>query len=72
MGEGKPLKRTQDTAITEAFDNATDEILDDGGGVARDRSLAKMSFSEAALGAGLAVHTSNQLVLSLGRRRKTG
>ena len=44
LGEGAPLKRTQDAAITEAFDNAANEILDASGGAARDKRFGEDEF----------------------------
>lgn len=65
-----PLKRKQDTAITKAFVDATNKILDNGSSAPRDKRLAKMLFSEATLKAKISMRKSKQLVPSIGRRRK--
>ena len=65
-----PLKRKQDTAITKAFVDATNKLLDNGSSAPRDKRLAKMLFSEATLKAKISMRKSKQLVPAIGRRRK--
>ena len=66
-GTGKPLKRKQDAAMAKAFVDATNDVLTDGDGVARDERLAKR-MCETALRVGLSMRKSKQLVPSLGRQ----
>ena len=64
----KPLKRKQDVAMTKALVDATNEVLTDGDGAARDKRLVKRIFCETALRAGLSIRRSKQLVPGLGGR----
>ena len=54
--------------MTKALVDATNEVLTDGDGAARDKRLVKRIFCETALRAGLSIRRSKQLVPGLGGR----